>query len=73
MVLSKLARTVAFLTCILKIPGSNPGQDTSYPDRGSQWYSTVHSGEGWDSTLKHNTTALFHILFNTLFINNANI
>jgi hypothetical protein len=46
---------VNWLTLLLpiqKLQGSNLGPETSYPDWGFSWYSSVPSGEFRDSTLK---------------------
>jgi hypothetical protein len=50
-IVSKLAQTVTFLVFIQELSGYNPVRDIDYPDSEILWFSSVHSGECWDSTL----------------------
>jgi hypothetical protein len=59
-----LVYVVTFVVC--NVPSSNPGQDTSYPDRGFSLFSFVHPGECQDGILKLTITASSQFLSNSL-------
>jgi hypothetical protein len=62
--LSKFAQEVTFVTCISDVPGMNLSQDTSYPNWGSLWLSSVPPGLCQDVTLNQEMAGFFHIISN---------
>jgi hypothetical protein len=36
---------ITLLTCIQKMLGSNPDQNTAYPDWSSSWFTSVNTGK----------------------------
>jgi hypothetical protein len=66
--LNRLAQAVACLMCIREVYGLNLGQGINYSGR-CLWLCTAPT-ECRDSRLKYSTTASFHCVSNSSFINN---